>query len=698
MRPRILLLLLLSALSSMAQDSTQFRSDMDEVVITATRSARKLTNVAVPTALIGRKRIEQSGSLRLNDILAEQTGLFITQRFGKGVQMQGLNPDYTLILINGEPMIGRMSGVLDLSRISVGNISKVEIVKGPSSSLYGSEALAGVINIITEQPSADKLSATLRYGRFNTLDGSINGSFKRGKSSGSGFLNSNSSDGYSLLPFSAQKTVEPFRRFTQQYQAAYDISPKTRLSAMVRYHHENIRNSIAVSNLGQTILSYGREVNQDLNVNPVLAHRFNSKLKTSLRGYYTSFASEQQLDVKDQAGTYDDRFRQRFFRLENQTDITLGDAMSVNVGGGYIMENVRSNRYDTLGSVRTNTIGYLFLQHEWKPVQSLTLITGLRYDANRNYASVWSPKLALRYALSSRLALTGSVGRGFKAPDFRQLYLNFTNVAAGSYSVFGSLSARDEVERLRAAGQIDYLTPSYGKLQDLSPETSTGSNLGLQYQWKPGWSLKLNAFRNDVNHLIITDIIAYKKNGGQVFSYLNVSRAFTQGLEAEAAMAQGRFTYSLGYQFLVTADKDVLAQIRAGNVFTRDELTGASRRLQRHEYAGLPNRSGHMANAKLFYASKDARWQGSLRLLYQSRWGVNDVDGNGVINDNVTAEFARGFAQANLSAGRTFSKGLSVMIGVDNLFNYKDPVNLPGNPGRNGYVTVKYDLIHKHKP
>ena len=268
---------------------------MEEVVVTATRSERKLSNVAVPTTIISSKRIMQSGSLRLNDILGEQTGLFITESFGKGLQMQGLSPDYTLILLNGEPLIGRTGGVLDLSRIAVGNIKKIEIIKGPSSSLYGSEALAGVVNIITDQPAAERLSASLRYGRFNTLDGTINGSMKAGKFSGSAFVNSNSSEGYSLVPGSIQKTVEPYWRLTNQVQAAYDFNNKTKLSASFRYATEDIQNSITVQNLGQTILSTGKETNKDMNFNPVLSHIFNKHWKTHLRGYVSTFGSDQKL-------------------------------------------------------------------------------------------------------------------------------------------------------------------------------------------------------------------------------------------------------------------------------------------------------------------------------------------------------------------------------------------------------------------
>lgn len=682
------------ALSANAQDTAH--TALEEVVVTATRSERKLSNVAVPTTLISQKQIQLSGSLRLNDILSEQTGLFITDAFGKGLQMQGLSSDYSLILLNGEPFIGRMGGVLDLSRITVGNIRKIEIVKGPSSSLYGSEALAGVVNIITDQPVADRLSGTVRYGRFNTLDGSLNGSLKRNKFSASAFVNSNSSEGYKLLPFSNLKTVEPFWRLTNQVEAAYQFTKNTKLTLTGRFNNEEITNTIAVQNLGQTIYSKGKEVNQDLNINPVLSHRFNDKWKTQFRGYVSSFSSEQRLDVKDNISNYNDRFRQQFYRLENQTDLNLSSNLNLNLGGGYIRENVRSNRYDSASTVRSNHIGYVFAQGEWTPVEKMSIIVGLRYDANQNYASVLSPKLAWKFDLTPKLSITASAGRGFKAPDFRQLYLNFTNVAAGSYSVFGSLVAREEISRLMRDGQIENVTPAYNKLTDLSPETSTGFNAGLQYRASAAWLFKLNAFRNDIDNLILTDIIAYKKNGGQIFSYLNISRAFTQGIETDFSWTKGQWQVAGGYQYLITADKDLLEQIRAGRVFTRDAQSGISRKLQRNEYAGLPQRSAHMVNLKLFREWKSG-WFATARAIYRSRWGTNDVDGNGLINR--ADEFAKGFVQVNISGGKTFSNGLRIMAGVDNLFNYTDEANLPGLPGYSWYTSITYNFLqyHKHK-
>lgn len=675
-----------------AQDTTH--SSLDEIVVTATRSERKLSNVAVPTSLISQKQIQLSGSLRLQDILSEQTGLFITQSFGKGLQMQGLSSDYTLILLNGEPFIGRMSGVLDLSRIAVGNIRKIEIVKGPSSSLYGSEALAGVVNIITDQPAADRLSASLRYGRFNTLDGSVNASVKRNRFSASAFVNSNSSEGYRLLPFSNLKTVEPFWRLTNQLEAAYQFSPKTKLSIIGRYNSEEISNTIAVQNLGQTIISKGKELNKDVNINPVFSHKFSDKFKTQFRGYTSLFSSSQKLDVKNNISNYDDEFRQRFYRLENQTDLTLNTTLHINVGGGYVRETVNSNRYDSLSTNRLNHIGYIFWQAEWNPLEKFSLIGGLRYDANQNYASVLSPKLALKYQLNQKLSFTASVGRGFKAPDFRQLYLNFTNVAAGSYSVFGSLVAQEEIDRLNSDGQIESLTPSYYTLKDLSPETSTGINAGMQYKVSSSLLFKMNVFRNDINNLILTDIIAFKKNGGQIFSYLNISRAFTQGGELEFNWVKNQWQFTGGYQFLMTADKDVLKQIQDGKVFTRDANSGISRKMSRSEYAGLPQRSTHMLNLKVFREWGNG-WFATVRSIYRSRWGMNDLDGNGLINRD--DEFAKGFVQLNISAGKTFANGIRLMAGVDNLLNYKDEVNLPTLPGANWYTSITYNFLKNFK-
>ena len=139
-----------------------------------------------------------------------------------------------------------------------------------------------------------------------------------------------------------------------------------------------------------------------------------------------------------------------------------------------------------------------------------------------------------------------------------------------------------------------------------------------------------------------------------------------------------------------TADKADIKRIKEGNVFARDIETGEAYRVTKSDYAGLPNRSKHMANAKLFYENEKKGWSASLRVLYKGRWGTYDKDGNGIINRE--DEFAKGSAMVNINGAKTI-KAFRVQAGIDNLFNYKDVINLPGQPGIQPYVSINYSFI-----
>ncbi len=645
-------------------------------------------NVAIPVTVISSKTLYQSGSLRLNDILAEQTGIQVIDNFGKGLQMQGLSSEYTLILIDGEPLIGRTAGVLDLSKITVKNIRKIEIVKGPSSSLYGSEAMGGVINIITDRAGQNKTDLGLRYGRFNTVDGNLNFSRRFNKTDIAASLNYNQSKGYSLKPNAVQKTVEPFRRSTQSLGIHQQLDAHWKAGASFRANASHIDNTIFVQNLGTTIASKGFEKNEEFNFTPYLQFKQEQKIQSTLRGYLTGFNAVQELAVKNATGGYDDRFKQRFARVENQTDWQMTANAAFTAGAGVVRETVRSNRYDSASTLRSNTIAYFFTQHEQKFSPQLTMIGGLRFDANQAYASVWSPKIALQYKAAEKLKLNISYGRGFKAPDFRQLYLNFTNLAAGAYSVFGSEVAVSEIKRLSAAQLLDQTTALVGSLSALKPEVSGGLNAGLVYTLNPSSQFTANLFRNDLKNMIVTDVIAFKKNGGQIYSYFNLKRALTQGIELGAQQKIGqRIQLNAGYQFLYTADKEVLQSIKKGEVFQRSLSNGQAFRMSISDYGGLPNRSRHTANLK-FNAENAKGYFSTIRLIYRSRWGTSDLDGNGLINRS--DEYAKGYVQVNASMGFPVHTHWKCMAGVDNLFNYKDIQFLPGNPGRTAYIDIQF--------
>lgn len=130
---------------STAPTDSLWQLDLAPVVVTATRAERRAEEVGVPVSVIGRQEIESQGAARMTDLLANQPGLTINTDHGSGLQMRGLGPEYTLILVDGKPIVGRTAGTLDLDRLTTANVERVEIVRGPTSSLYGSDALAGVV-------------------------------------------------------------------------------------------------------------------------------------------------------------------------------------------------------------------------------------------------------------------------------------------------------------------------------------------------------------------------------------------------------------------------------------------------------------------------------------------------------------------------------------------------------------------------
>ncbi len=665
----------------------------DSVVVTATRTERKLSNLTVPVTIINAKTIQQNGALRLTDILREQTGLNLTSGFGAGVQLQGLNPDYTIVLINGEPLVGRTAGVLDLNRIALGNIKKIEIVKGPSSSLYGSEAMAGVINIITDASYGAPMTLGLRYGTYNTLDANLETKLNAKNVLYQGFYNLYSTDGYSIRPNSNSRVTTPIDRYSTTQQLKLNLSTKTNLVFNTRFTKEQIQNEIAVSNNGVTIYSIGKESIKDANLSASLNHRFSTTLKTSIRAYTTTYDAVQNL-VTINGLPYRDVLNHQFKRLENQTDWDVHKNLQAVFGIGAVWEGVKSSRYDSEQIRKQNEIQYAFTQWEWKPTEKFTLIGGLRLDNNTQFASALSPKVSMLYKLNPQHQFKLSIGQGFKAPDFRQLFLDFTNAAAGSYSVFGVAQAQQVIAKLDALGQIGNLFPSYYQLKALKPEYSNGVHFTWDWKINTRSNVSVQFFRNDIKNLIESQQVGTYISGAQIYSYLNIGRAFTTGIELEGQHKLNQsLTLSGGYQYLVTGDKDQIAEIKSGTVYTKNSQ-GYSRLLRLNEYVGLPNTSKHKLQVKLNYNSPKGYYL-NVRTIYRSRWAVNNNNGNEVFDNGDV--FASGYVAINSAAGKTFKNGLNIQAGIDNITNYIDAANLPNLPGRTLYMSVKYQIQNRTK-
>ncbi|OUJ74772.1 TonB-dependent receptor plug domain-containing protein [Hymenobacter crusticola] len=698
--PTFVLTQALAQVPAAQQDSTlrlQPRQ-LSEVVVTATRTERSITEVPIPVLVVSQPQIKAMGALRLGDVLREQTGLTTVNDHGQGIQLQGLNPEYTLILVDGEPLIGRTAGTLELSRVAVGNIQRVEVVKGPASALWGSEALAGVVNIITQKPQPGTSgNIRLRYGTNRTAD--LGGTFNaKGKKLGfTLFVNRYSSAGYTLRS-AESPTVPPFASYTAQGRLSYQLGTHTTLSLSGRYYTESQQSDLRVTGeTGEAAVVRYQSRQHDYNLNPVLTHRFSDKVFATARFYHSGYRTREDYTYRADGSPYDATyFNQTFTRPEVQLDWQLRPTQVLTTGAGYVLEAVEATRYDQRQQLRAH---YVFAQHDWSPTPRLNLVTGVRYDGHSQYAGQLSPKLSARYQLRSWLAVRGSAGRGYRAPDFRQLYLNFSNPTVG-YSVFGTNQVQAKVAQLAAQGQLA-TDPDTGQpviydavlaqASGLTAENSLAYNLGVQLDPTAKLQFTANAFRNDLRHLIETAVVALKTNGQSVYSYRNVTRAFTQGAEVDARyQLRPDLTLSGGYQLLFAKDKSVINRIEAGEVFRKDPHTQQTERVQPQDYGGLYNRSRHSFNLKAFYENPKAGWSASLRGIYRGRYGFGDTNGNAILD--AANECVPGYWLVNIAAAKTFRQRLTLQAGLDNVLGYTNPTYISSLPGRLAYASLTLAL------
>ena len=638
--------------------------ELGEVIVTATRTARSIEDIPMPVDVISAERIENIGSFRLNEVLQEQTGLQIVSDHGTGLQMQGLSSDYILVLIDGEPVIGRTAGTLDLTRLTVNNIDRIEIIRGPSSSLYGSEAMAGVINLITKnnRPGFTSQLRT-RYRSYNTWDLGTNVGYRNASLSASLFLNRLSTDGYDLTPGSVTYTAPPFTAYTVNPKISYRFSDKLKVSINGRWYTESQSNTTDITEGEEVVRLEEEGFRDDWNLMPTIEYHFNNHHKLLLKNYTTGYRTETDITYQQDGFVYDySYFDQIFNRTEAQYDWYINDHHITTIGAGHTVETVKATRYDDVNAFRAN---YAFVQHQWMPDARFNVVVGGRLDTHSEYASRFSPKIAAGYTVNKWLKIQASVGGGYKAPDFRQLLLSFTNPTAG-YSVFGASVAAEKMAELQAQGQLQAIYIDPDSIGLISAESSWAYNAGFTFTPHEKLRLRLNLFRNEIADLIDSAPIALKTNGQQVFSYFNYAEVITQGTETQLDYELlSNLTFSLGYQYLDTRDVEAWERIKEGNMYKRDPSTNRTVRLTTADYGGLINRSRHSGNAKLFYENEKHAFNIALRSIYRGRWGFGDMNGNGVVDDE--REYANDYLLLHLAVNKELFEWLTLEAGINNL-------------------------------
>ena len=671
-----------SASYSQSNIDTISNTKLEEVVVTATKTLRQLSTLPMPAKLITKEEIAKSSSTKLSDILDDQPGIFIVPDFGggNGIQIQGLDSQYTLLLIDGSPIIGRQSGTLDLDRISIGNIEQVEIIKGSSSSLYGTDALGGVVNLITSK-AKDSISAEASYkiSTFNTNDISVNlGKISQNGDNLNFYFNSFNSNGYDLNDDPILNTVEPYKSYTGFLRHNFKKNKLSYFSS-VRIYNENQDFRLDEN-------SYGKNIINELGINSSINYIKNKNYKLIFENYYTNYKNDEEFRL-NQNSIEESFFNQSLFKSELRSIYTINKKNTLTFGLGFYSELLKRNNFYR-EEVSQNSFNY-FVQYEGFIFENTNYVFGARYDQYDEYESEFSPRFAIRTQINDNVSSKISIGKGFKTPDYRQLYFNFSNSSSG-YSVIGFNAAKEIISNLQSLGQISNLIISQDEFEGkLKPETSISFNLGFNIKTNKSTVFDINFFRNQISNLIDYKIIASKVNGQSIFSYYNLNKVYTQGIEFNSTSTVfNDIEISIGYQFLEAKDNDSKNQIKNGEVFARMTPSSPTFQIKPKDYFGLYNRSKHNFNLKISYAFKDY-FEIYFKSKYRSKYGLSDSNGNNLLDD------FDDFVESNLISDISISKNYKNYIltfGVENLFDYTDRENIPNYPGRIIYSKLNIKL------
>ena len=473
-------------------------------VVTASRTAQRAVEAAVPLDVITRAEIERTGARDAAEVLALHPAVQLERSFaGATALVQGLEAQHVLVLLDGQRMIGRVNGAIDLSRIPVERIEQIEIVRGASSVLYGSDALGGVINIVTKKARRRlQGDAAIQYGGLNALD--LRGSVgtRLGPVGATLTAGWHRRDAYRLddqqLATSGSSLDE------QQVSGRFDarLGQRWRLglgAAYLRRRQDGVDSSDSGAVLDRTNLTE----TADVSLSPEL-RLGTAQLK--LVGQYSFFRDQYLVDQRGatQLDQYQDT-REHLGRAEAQLDWSLPRSHTLTAGGELLYERLYTQRLASGYGDRVR--GAVFVQDQWKIDKKLglSLVPAVRFDADSQFGTNLAPKLALRLAPLRALTVRVGYGSGFRAPSFKELLLLFENTGAG-YIVQGN--------------------------PNLQPETSQSTNLGVEVTPTAWLVLSANAYRNEL-HNLIQALTAYAGGaaGPQRFTYSNVASAYTQGIE-----------------------------------------------------------------------------------------------------------------------------------------------------------------------
>ena len=406
---------------------------LNEVVVTGTGTINKLKNSPVAIDVISQRELQNTNIPTFeNAMIALNPSMsFTPNAMGSYMQLNGLSNRYILVLVDGKKLGGDVGGNVDLNRIDMGNIKRIEVLKGAASSLYGSDAIAGVINIITNKPKdLVNFSTETRFSEYGQFTQNANLYLNVGGFSSSTSFQRNQADGWQLNKKEIINDEEVdtdkqamLRFYSDVFSQRFGYKATKELSMYVEGSLFDKKFKRPVSAYGFDMkyvdYSFGAGAKYLLKNNGLISLDWN----TDRFEYFKAYLKE----TKDKNGVTfmpgDEEFvrRQKYNNINLKSTFNAGKFNKVTVGSEYKVDNLYAPADSIGGSRNVYTLAF-YAQDEINLFGKLNIVPGVRYIYNETFKNRVTPKVSAMYTLHD-FNFRVSYATGFKTPELKQLFM-----------------------------------------------------------------------------------------------------------------------------------------------------------------------------------------------------------------------------------------------------------------------------------
>lgn len=494
--------LLAASIAASCSFAVAAETTLATTVVTATRTTQSVDDSLASVQVITQEQLAQHPSQDLGEILRFATGIDVVRSGGFGGQTsiftRGTNSQHTLVLIDGVKINAATSSQANIQHLTLGDIERVEIVKGAMSTLYGSEAIGGVINIITKKATTTALQGNLTIGTDQLAQGYLQQSFSQGAVSGLLNLSSAYTNGYEIIDNSI--VDRGYKNKGAHLKLAYDLG-QTKLGFSIRNNTGTTEYLNNVYDLSTFKIKGFTPVSQDfnnqlisLNVDSTIGSMLNSQLKLS----------EMRDEIDQNQNTNKSHTKQQQVDWQNSLAINTDDTLIL----GVTFTNTEAEYNSAYNKSLENKAVYL--QNQWDYAQASLVIAG-RHEDYDSFGTHDTGSINLGYHFSPQQLVYVNAGTAFKAPDLNQLY--------------GSSSSNP----------------------NLQPEESRSVEIGSKHQFGV-FKFTTAIFNNQVENLI-----TYGSKAPYALS--NLKEAHSKGAELTASLQENGLFANLSGSYIKSQDK-----------------------------------------------------------------------------------------------------------------------------------------------